>query len=81
VTHGGPAVHLYESVTAGEAWNRHGPCTYCCYSAYRLTPAPPASQRQGQGAGADPRWAFAWEAVTVNESSYLNEHLVAELHD
>jgi hypothetical protein len=74
-------VHLYESVT-GHPWHRHGPCTYCCYSIYRLIPSSASAAVKPAQEDDGAAWLYEWEPLVVNESSYLNQqNLVAEQHE
>jgi broad specificity phosphatase PhoE len=76
VSHGGPVVHLYESVT-GNPWDRHGPPSYCCFSVYRLTRRTDKKRGRQFDDGVDSRmmnvdkpeeWKYDWEALAVNQS-------------
>jgi broad specificity phosphatase PhoE len=65
VSHGGPVTHLYEGMT-GNNWNVHGESSYCCYSIYKKVAAAEGDKE--------------WEALSVNESKYLDEKLTTERH-
>jgi broad specificity phosphatase PhoE len=73
VSHGGPVVHLYESVS-GQAWEKHGAPSYCCFSVYQLTRR--TYKKSGSSLNDDNRmnvddqdeWKYDWEALAVNQS-------------
>jgi broad specificity phosphatase PhoE len=76
VSHGGPVVHLYESVT-GHPWDRHGPPSYCCFSVYRLTRRTNNKLNSSHADDVDDgptnvdepdEWKYDWEALAVNQS-------------
>lgn len=64
VSHGGPVTHLFEALT-GKHWKQHGVSTYCCYSIY---------QQKSIDA------TTTWEPLVVNESKFLHEELLKEVH-
>jgi broad specificity phosphatase PhoE len=74
VSHGGPVVHLYESVS-GQGWENHGAPSYCCFSVYRLTRRT-NQEMNGSHMNDDSRmhvddleeWKYDWEALAVNQS-------------
>jgi broad specificity phosphatase PhoE len=69
VSHGGPVTHLFEEMT-GKNWTVHGESSYCCYSIYKRNDTTDTATTNKE----------QWEALSVNQSSFLHEKITTERH-